>query len=431
MVAKGTVRVRQLTSTRAEQVRVQRWLANAQVTVEEIMAYCGSRMRQLAANRHVLAIQDTTELNYQKHAGRTRGLGTVGNGKDAGLFLHPVLAVDADTGACLGLVGAQLWLRTKSKDPKYRAQPIEAKESVRWLRGGETAKRFLDGAARVTLVDDREGDIYEKWARLPDDRFDLLTRARADRLLASGRSLFAVTNAMPVAHRYDLELPARSGKRQRSARCAPMELRFGSVTVQRPRHCSDPDAPANLTLCVVDVREFVDPQQPVEEPIHWRLLTTHRIDSVDDAMALVSWYCQRWQIEQLFRTLKRQGLDAEASQLETGAGLLRLAALAVQTATRCMQLVLARDGTDTQSAEVVFEADDIEVLTALQPTLEGRTEKQRNHHPHRSLAWAAWIIARLGGWKGYRSESPPGPITMHEGFTRFTAIAEGWRLRAT
>lgn len=129
--------------------------------------------------------------------------------------------------------------------------------------------------------------------------------------------------------------------------------------------------------------------------------------------------------------MKRQGLNAEASQLESGAALLRLAALAVQAATRCMQLVLARDGTDPQSAELAFEDDDIEVLTALQPTLEGRTEKQRNPHPHRSLAWAAWIIARLGGWKGYRSEGPPGPITMHEGLTRFTAIAEGWRLRAT
>lgn len=297
MVTKGTVRVRQLACNRAEQVRMQRWLANEQVTVEEIMAHCGSRMRKLAAHRHVLAIQDTTELNYQKHAGRTRGLGTVGNGKDAGLFLHPVLAIDADTGGCLGLVGAQLWLRTKSKARNYRSQPIEAKESIRWVRGGETAKRCLDDAARVTLIDDREGDVFEKWVRLPDDRFDLLTRACTDRRLAGGGCLFSLTDGMPVAHRYDLELPARSGKHRRAERHAAMELRFGSVTVQRPRHCSDPNAPESLTLCVVDVRELVDAQHPVEEPVHWRLLTTHRIDSVDAAMAVVSWYRQRWQID--------------------------------------------------------------------------------------------------------------------------------------
>jgi hypothetical protein len=39
---------------------------------------------------------------------------------------------------------------------------------------------------------------------------------------------------------------------------------------------------------------------------------------------------------------------------------------------------------------------------------------------------AAWIIARLGGWKGYASERKPGPITMHHGLTRFASIATGW-----
>ncbi len=148
-------------------------------------------------------------------------------------------------------------------------------------------------------------------------------------------------------------------------------------------------------------------------------------------MTIVAWYRQRWHVEQLFRTVKRQGLDVEASQLESGKALLRLAALAIQAATRCLQLVLARDGQTTQPADLVFDDDEIPVLAALQPTLEGRTEKQRNPHPPRTLAWATWIIARLGGWKGYQSESPPCPITMHEGSTRFTAIARGWYLRAS
>src|ERR1700679_3634415 len=211
----------------------------------------------LTAGRHVLAIQDTTELNYQHHCGRTCGLGTVGNGRDAGLFLHPVLALDAETGACLGLVGAKLWLRKTAKAPNYRDLRIEAKESFRWLEGAQMAKQALDLAAHVMVVADRESDIYEEWVRLPDRCFDLLTRACRDRAIVGGGSLFAFTDTLPLAGRFHLELPARPGKR--AAREAKMELRFGSVTIKRPRHCSDRAAPETLTLRIVDVREATPP----------------------------------------------------------------------------------------------------------------------------------------------------------------------------
>jgi hypothetical protein len=425
MVRKGTVRARQLACSRAEEVRISRFLANEQVTVREMMEHCGARLGPLTAGRHVLAIQDTTELNYQHHCGRTCGLGTVGNGRDAGLFLHPVLALDAETGACLGLVGAKLWLRKTAKAPNYRDLRIEAKESFRWLEGAQMAKQALDLAAHVTVVADRESDIYEEWVRLPDRCFDLLTRACRDRAIVGGGSLFAFTDTLPLAGRFHLELPARPGKR--AAREAKMELRFGSVTIKRPRHCSDRAAPETLTLRIVDVREATPPDNG-DEAVHWRLLTTHAVESAKDALAVVGWYRRRWMIEQLNRTLKLQGLDIEASQAESAEALLRLAAIAIQVATRTLQLVLARDGTGQQPAQIAFDPPEIQVLAALLPTLEGRTEKQRNPHRPQSLAWAAWIIARLGGWKGYRSEAPPGPITMHRGITQFNAIASGFHL---
>jgi hypothetical protein len=42
-----------------------------------------------------------------------------------------------------------------------------------------------------------------------------------------------------------------------------------------------------------------------------------------------------------------------------------------------------------------------------------------------TLGWVSWTIARLGGWTGYASERPPGPITMHNGLQRFVAMVEG------
>src|SRR5258708_34077906 len=196
-----TVCIRKLADDRNEQVKFRRFLSNEAVTVEEMVVHRAMLVAAAATGRHVLAIQDTSEINYQAQSGRKHGLGTVGNGTDVGLFVHPVLAVDAQTQECLGLVDAQtqeclglvdaqIWRRTKSKDGNYKRLAIEAEESYRWVKGGEQAKAVLAEAAMVTGIDDREGDIYEKWARLPDERTHLLTRASRDRCLADGSRLF-------------------------------------------------------------------------------------------------------------------------------------------------------------------------------------------------------------------------------------------------
>lgn len=101
---------------------------------------------------HVLGIQDTTEINYEWNAGRHCGLGTVGNGKDAGFFMHPMLVIDAETGAGIGYATAHLWNRTKSADENYRKLPIEEKESYRWIATAEKSKAILSSATCVTFI---------------------------------------------------------------------------------------------------------------------------------------------------------------------------------------------------------------------------------------------------------------------------------------
>lgn len=415
--------MRELGDCRACQTRFRRFLNNARVKVAEIVETVGEQTARLVSGRHVLAIQDTTEVNYQSQADRKYNLGTVGNGTDVGLFLHPVLAVDADDGSCLGLVHAQIWRRKKRKAANYRELPIEKKESHRWLVGANAAKQLLSTtAACVTIVADRESDIFEQWVRLPEGNTHLLSRASQDRLLCDGGRLFAALDKWPEATRYEVDLPARPGKRR--ARRAGLAVRFGEVEICRPKTCSDRTAPRSVRLTAIDVREVKAPRG--EERIHWRLLTTHTVDDVDKARQVIDWYSLRWNIEQLFRTLKSQGLDVESSMLENGATLERLVMLGIVAATKTMQLVLARDpATPAQPVERVFDHQEIAVIEALQPRLEGRTEKQRNPHQPGTLGWASWTIARLGGWTGYASESPPGPITMHRGLQRFAAIVEG------
>jgi hypothetical protein len=416
--------VRKLADDRSEQVKFRRFLSNEAVTVEEMVAHRASLVAAAAAGRHVLAIQDTSEINYQAQSGRKHGLGKVGNGTDVGLFVHPVLAVDAQTQECLGLVDVQIWRRTKSKAKNYKQLPIEAKESYRWVRGGEHAKAVLAEAATVTVIDDREGDIYEKWARLPDERTHLLTRASRDRSLADGKRLFATLAGLPEVYRFTLDLPARPGKR--SARTAHLAVRFGHIHIRRPVDCSDHNAPPEIELFAVEVREL---NPPPGDAIRWRLLTTHPVASVEQALTVIGWYRLRWHIEQLFRTLKRQGLRLEQSVVEDGEALEKLAAIALIAAATTMQLVLARSaGSQDAPASRVFDPEQIEVLHALQKKLQGRTTKQQNSHPPGSLAWAGWTIARLGGWTGYSSDKSTGPITMRDGLERFHGIVDGYIL---
>jgi hypothetical protein len=419
-----TVCLRKLADDRAEQARFRRFLGSKAVTVEEMVSHRAMFVAAVARGRHVLAIQDTSEINYQAQSGRKHGLGLVGNGTDVGLFVHPVLAMDADTQECLGLVDAKVWRRTKRKAENYKRLPIEEKESYRWLEGGAQAKAVLAEAAMVTVIDDREGDIYEKWARLPDQRTQLLTRAARDRSLADGSRLFATLAGLPEAHRFTLDLRAQAGKR--GARTAHMAVRFGRLRISRPANCSDRDAPREIELYAIEVREL-DP--PSGDTICWRLLTTHHVESVKQALIVIDWYRQRWHIEQLFRTLKRQGLGIEQSVVEDGEALEKLATMALIVATVTMQLVLARsrDSRDTPASRV-FDDEQIQVLRALQNKLQGRTRKQQNPHPPDSLAWAAWTIARLGGWTGYDSDKSIGPITMRDGLERLNAILDGYKL---
>lgn len=148
---------------------------------------------------------------------------------------------------------------------------------------------------------------------------------------------------------------------------------------------------------------------------------------IEQALQVIEWYSWRWKIEQLFATLKQGGLDLEATQLESGKAIQRLCVLALSAAVRVLQLSEGRQD-EIQSATVVFSQAQQQCLSDLAPKLNGRTAKQQNPHPPLTLAWATWLIARLGGWSGYQSQRPPGTSTLFEGLRQFDSLFQGWSL---
>ncbi len=127
--------------------------------------------------------------------------------------------------------------------------------------------------------------------------------------------------------------------------------------------------------------------------------------------------------------MKTQGLKREDSQQETADRLPKFAAIATKAAALTIQLVQARSGRNAEPASLAFNGNEIAALDALNSQVAGKTQLQKNPHPKHSLAWASWIIAHLGGWDGYASSRPPGPITFKHGLEYFHAFAAGWRAR--
>jgi Transposase DDE domain len=405
--------VRSLGGNRSGEMRITRFLHNPKVTTGEMLSTASARTCSQAGGRHVLAIQDTTSVRVDE--------------KGIGVSVHPLIAADAASGFVLGLVDAVFLDRRGGDRGTHKERDFADKDSRRWLDGAQSASKLWDaGAACVTVVEDREGDIYECFAFKPD-HVEKLVRAAQDRLLADKKThLFAAADHWPEAGRMTVDLPSIPGRRARTARLA---IRFGSVQIARPknRKCSQgaKELPSAITLRMVDARE-IDPP-PGEEPAHWRLLTTHAVNDVADARRVIGFYRLRWIIEQLFRTTKTKGFDMEALRQQEDGPLEKLVVATLIAAVTVMQLVAERDGTLKRPLSDAFDPADQPVLERISQSLEGKTQKQKNPHPKGTLAFAAWVFGRLGGWTGYYGKA--GPIVTLRGLTKFHAIKHGWNLR--
>jgi hypothetical protein len=426
MVADGNVCLRRLAhGQRPEQVAYGRFLANPKVTVDRLIEGWSEQTALAATGRHVLAIQDTSEINFRTQPKRRRGLGEIGKGNGRGLLVHAMVALDANTGSCLGPVSGRIWTRRGRIKIAHSKRCTKNKESHRWIETAQQAKSILAAAAMVTVVADRESDIFAEWATVPESNFHLITRCMHDRQLVNGETLYVAAERLSFTTTTRvITLVERDNKR--STRVATLSLRFGPVELVRPKNTRDRNLPRSVPLTLVEVVERNPP--PGVEPVNWRLLTTHEVTSLQAAWQIVDWYKMRWTIEQFWRLLKLQGLRLEDSQLDTADRLIKLTAIAVKAAAITLQLVQARDGPNSEPASLAFAPHEMALLNRLNQQIQGATALQKNPHPPDSLRWCAWIIAKLGGWDGYPSSKPPGPITFKNGLEQFHAMVAGWRL---
>ena len=433
--------VSQLADNKREADSYYHFIGNPRIEINELVRMSCNIAPQVLQGRHVLVLGDTSSFNLKCHIGRIQDahrIGVLEDNKSPGFFSHVHLVADAEAETVLGLGDILLWCREKTGVKGTKKEQWEERESYKWFLGATNAGQALSAAEVRTFVFDRDSDSYELFDKLhrPEQNDHFVIRLHHDRQVVFQGQTLRLSQCLAQQESlgsYELKLPAldhyspSSGKRiARQKRTALIEVRTCLVTVKAPGNCAL--AGQSMQLWAIEAREVGSNLPQGEAPILWRLLTTHPAGSFEQAIQIIRFYLCRWMIEQLFRTMKSEGLDLEATEVETFDGILRQTVMAYQVACRVLQLVYARGRQDSQPIGEVFTGQEQKVLSQLNEQFQGTTDKQQNPYPSDQTSWATWVIARLGGWKGYLSQKPPGPATLVKGLERFAVFVQAYQL---
>ena len=411
--------------------------AESAVTVDNILAPHRERtLRRMRTHDTVLCIQDGTRLNFTRRS-RTEGLGVIGSNQTGavarGLDLQTTLAVNPD-GVALGVLRAAFDApEPPNPEEKGRLKPREARKSFRWvegLRDCAAAAERLGESTRVVCTMDREADFLDLFVerRAHAPQVDLLVRAKVDRVVGQQqtpdghtvpRRLFDEMRNAPARGTALVEVRRLSArvkaskqppKDGRAARVAELTLRYWQVALA----CPDAEP---VELFVVHAREQQPP--PAVKPLEWFVLTTLPVTSADDATRILGWYALRWRIEEYFRVLK-SGCKVEQLQHHTAERLERAIAIKMVVAWRIQLMVQLGRETPDLPGELLFSDSELRVLATF--------ARSRNLPAPTRLGDAVGLVARLGGWLGYK-RAPPGAQLMWHGYAKLVAMSFAFELR--
>jgi hypothetical protein len=424
--------IRQLAANDSEAKAFYRFLQNDHVRETDIIRNMAYNSQSGVKDRPVLCIQDSSEINLYHHRNRIKKDSFIGvtNASESGLgfFIHPSLVLDAETFMPYGFSDVKVWNRGHDATPKDKSHrkhmlSIEEKESYKWIESAIKSKEALDKAREIIIIQDREGDIYEQFCLVPDARTHLLIRAKTNRILSDKTRLFEQLAQSPRQGTYEifLEGDKRKGIKKRTA---TIEVRFRKVTISRNQY-NDKRVPENVTLYAIEAKKIT---AGIENPIHWRLLTTLTVKSLDMALLCIEWYTCRWIIEEVFRILKKEGFDIESSELGQGKSVRKLCLMMMETIIKLFIMQIAYNSEEEIAPSSCFSAEETECLELQIGHLEGNTEKLKNPYIPSNLKRYIWAIARLGGWKGYLSERKPGITTFWIGLKKFHDLFNGFKL---
>lgn len=417
--ARPTAHIPESCGSKAKTKAAYRFFDQSAVNLQKILAaHREQTLHRVRQQSIILAVQDTTELDYTAHP-QTEGLGPIGNHREQvqGLLLHPTLALTA-SGVPLGLLDVQCWVREGDPERKKKFRhPVEDKESVKWLKSFAATQQAPGLCPQTMLVNvgDSEADMYELFAKAQHSPARLLVRAYRERFLAeSGAEVWTHLRSLPSAGMVRFKLPRRGS---RKAREVDLTVRFSCVRLKPPDYLKKQPS---VSLWAIMLREETAPP-PAEQAVEWLLLTNLPVETFEAAVEKARWYGQRFQIEVYFRTLKT-GCRIEDRQLAEGRRLENCLAIDLVVAWRILQLKQqARQAPEAPCSEY-FDSAACEVLRAI----AGRTQGDQP-----TLRETIRLIAALGGFLGRKSDGEPGAQTLWRGLQRLDDVVLGFSLART
>ena len=371
----------------------------------------------------VLALQDTSTLNYTTHP-QTEGLGPIGTRRQKiiGLLMHSTLAV-TPSGQPLGLLHTAVHARNPKAvgcAQQRHAKSTAEKESQKWLDSLSACQQLAAQCPDTLLVNvaDREGDLYDLFAQAlaptEDPRVHLLVRSKHDRKLVDEDGLLWETVGQ---RRAAGQIKVRVGRRgEQPARLATLSIRFAPVTLQAPTRKAGQPA---LKLWAIEARELCVPKG--SSPIVWRLLTTLPVTTVKQARECVGWYAQRWQIEVIHKVLK-SGCRIEQRQLQTATRLERVLAVDQVVAWRTLALCKAAREQPNEAVSAWLSQAEWQALWC--HVHQSTTSPKTPPSVRQAVRW----IAQLGGFMARKGDGEPGPITLWRGLAQLNNLTAMWRL---
>ena len=403
---------------RAERKAAYRLLSNGNVTMDHILEpHQATMVERCQLEGVVLAIQDTTSLNYQGHEA-TRGLVGIGGGGSKGvrgLWTHVGLAVNG-AGRPLGVFS----LDATYCDGDGDGDGAES-ASVRWQRGLDRAQELARAcpATRVVTVCDREADMWALFVKATSQGAALLVRARRSTrrsvVVETGgkQDLWDHVAALPRVAGKTVEIAACGGKRARPTRKAELDLRAGRVKLLPPlRPARSAGRREPLDVLAVTATEPNPP--PGKEPLHWVLLTTEGSADAETAKTVVAWYERRWTIEEYFRVLKT-GTRVENRRLDHADDLRKCLAFDAITACHVFDLQrMARDKPDTPADRVV--AHDEIVILYVRLIAYGIHRARSPPEKPPDIRTFVIDIAKLAGFHPRKSQPLPGTALLWKGY---------------
>ena len=362
--ARPQANIPQACGSNAKTKAAYRFLENEHVTMEKIQkSHYEATVDRIGKEKIVLAVQDTTTLNYSTHPA-TSDLGLIGSKKEGpiGLLVHDTMSFNVE-GTPLGIIDVQSWARDPGDFGKKRLRhqlSIEQKESNKWLKSFKAATQVQERCSGTTIVSvgDREADIYELFhlALSKAENPKLLVRAEQNRLLADGQGhLYEYIQTKEVAGIQTIGVPR---KQNQPAREAKLEIRFAEVTLRPPQGKKQL---GELTVCVVLARETEVPNGV--EALEWMLLTTCEVKTFEQAVEKLEWYCIRWGIEIYHRVLK-SGCKIEQRQLGSADRIEACLAIDMVVAWRIYHLTKLGRETPDMPCTVFFEDAEWKALVA-------------------------------------------------------------------